>query len=407
MNEEEIKFFKDLVDGLKKQDDLFQQLGKINNWMRDCIGVALGRYAERSEQSEAWQSPQNINLPVGSNRTFREQEDDLMKNVRYRKNGSYEFRKMIKGVNYQFTSKNKEKVKAYIADLKRKTKALLPDTRIDSSILFCDYAEEFYHLFKENKASDSSKEEWGIALKFFREKFDKAFRSYTAFDFQREINKLAERAPNTALKTFHKIRAICRKAFALGTIKINISEIIEKPVFESETRRALTIKEQVRFLKGLKHRDDDLQAFCLFCLITSARREEACRYKPEHYNNRNHTLFVNGTKTLNAPRTIKVTESFAQLLQKIGKGFKYKPDYYSREAKEIFKKIGSPDLVLNCLRHTCATNMVYLGISSDYRKHIMGHSTVKTTDKVYTHIEVGIKRSRIELIYKNLYFTDF
>ncbi len=399
MDEEEIKFFKDLVDGLKEMES-------INNWMRGCIGVYLGRHAERSEQSGCWQSSQNTNLPVGSNRTFDFQEDDL-KNLRLRKDGRYEFRKMIKGVNYQCIDKNKKVVLDYMTNLKRKIKSLLPNTKQNTNVSFSDYAEEYYHLFKESKASDSSKEEWGIALKFFKEKFSRAFRSYTAFDFQREINKLAEKAPNTALKTFHKIRAICRKAFALGTIKVNIAEIIEKPEFESGTRRALTVMEQVKFLNVLKHRDDDLQLFCLFCLITSARREEACRYKPEHYNARNHTLFVNGTKTLNAPRTIKVTESFAQLLQKIGGGFKYQSDYYSREAKEVFKKIGSPDLVLNCLRHTCATNMVYLGISSDYRKHIMGHSTVKTTDKVYTHIEVGVKRSRIELIYKNLYFTDF
>ncbi len=406
MEEDQIKFFKDLVDGLKKQDDLFQQLGKINTWMRDCIGVALGRYAERSEQSESWQSSQNSNLPVGSNRTFDFQEADL-KNLRLRKDGRYEFRKMIKGVNYQCIDKNKKVVLDYIADLKRKMKSLLPNTKQNANISFCDYADDYYHLFKENKASASSRAEWNTALKLFREKLNRSFRSYAAFDFQKLINEIAEIAPNTAKKTYNKIRAICRKAFLSGIIKTNIAEIIEKPEFEEKPRRALTILEQVKFLNQLKHEEEDIQIFCLFCLITSARREEARKYKPSDFNKRNMTLFVNGTKTLNAPRTIRVTSEFADLLQKVGKGFKYTSDHYSRVAKGIFEKIGSPDLVLNCLRHTCATNMVYLGISSDYRKHIMGHSTVLTTDRVYTHIEMGVTKARMQLIYKNLYFTDY
>lgn len=330
-----------------------------------------------------------------------------MKNIRLRKDGRYEFRKTIKGVNYQYINKSKEKVKEYCADLKRKMKSMLPDTKVDVSISFCDYAEEYYHLFKEQKASDSSKAEWNTALKFFKERFNKNFKSYSAFDFQREINKLSEKTPNKAKKTYNKVRAICRKAFLTGLINTNIAEIIEKPEFEETPRRALTLKEQVKFLNVLKHENEDFQIFCLYCLITSARREEARKYKPSDYNPRNNTLFVNGTKTLNAPRTIKITEDFAQLLKKVGKGFKFTSDYYSRKAKEIFEKIGSPDLVLNCLRHTCATNMVYLGIPSDYRKHIMGHSTVLTTDRVYTHIEIGVTKERMHLIYKNLYFTDF
>ncbi len=330
-----------------------------------------------------------------------------MKNIRLRKDGRYEFRKTIKGVNYQCINKSKEKVKEYVIDLKRKLKSLLPDSKINASIAFCDYAQDYYHLFKESKASVSSKAEWNTALKYFREKFNRSFRTYSAFDFQREINRIAATAPNTAKKTYNKIRAICRKAFLTGLIKTNIAEIIEKPEFEETPRRALTLKEQVKFLNALKHEDEDFQIFCLFCLITSARREEARKYKPSDYNPRNNTLFVNGTKTLNAPRTIKITEDFAQLLKKVGTGFKFTSDYYSRKAKEIFEKIGSPDLVLNCLRHTCATNMVYFGISSDYRKHIMGHSTVLTTDRVYTHIEMGITKERMHLIYKNLYFTNF
>lgn len=182
---------------------------------------------------------------------------------------------------------------------------------------------------------------------------------------------------------------------------------MEAPNVQYGIRRALTYKEQVAFLEEAKKEDEDTQNFFLFCLITSARREEAHRYKPSDLDRKNKILFVNGTKTLNAPRRINVTDAFIKILDKIGKGFKHTSDYYSRQAKAIFEKIGSPDLTLNCLRHTCATNMVYLKIPVDYRKHIMGHSTTQTTDKIYTHIEVGITKQQIEKLYKGLYFTNF
>ena len=341
---------------------------------------------------------------IGSNRTFENQEDDL-KNIRQRKDGRWEYRKTINGHKYQFISKNKTAVKEYGAKVTKMIKSSISFPK--SNITFCDYAEDFYKTFKERKASESSKAEWNTALKVFRQRFNKTFKNYTPNEFQKFLNELCEEAPNTAKKTYNKICAICKKAFLSGIIKINISEILEKPEFEENTRRALTVLEQVRFLNYLKKEEIDTQNFCLFCLITSARRQEAYRYKSKYFNKRNMTLFINGTKTLNAPRTIKVSTGFSKILESIGSGFKHTADFYSRKAKEIFIKMGCPDLTLNCLRHTCATNMVYLGIPAEYRKHIMGHSTIVTTDRVYTHIELGIKKSRIELIYKDLYFTDF
>lgn len=345
-----------------------------------------------------------IKIINGSNRTFEEQEDDL-KNIRKRTDGRYEFRRTINGQNFQYINRDKELVKKYASSINKKIKEAFGG--INTNISFYDYANEYFKLFKQIKASESSKAEWNTALKNFKDVFSKPFRSYSPNDFQCYINYLAEIAPNTAKKTFNKIRAICKKAFLSGIIKINIAEIIEKPEVEENTRRALTIYEQVKFLNFLKKEDEDMQCFCLFCLITSARREEAYRYKPADFNKQHNTLFVNGTKTLNAPRTIKITNTFSKTLKKIGKGFKHTADYYSRKAKEIFIKMGSPDLVFNCLRHTCATNMVYLGISPEYRKHIMGHSTIITTDKVYTHIDVTVTKSRMLLIYKDLYFIDY
>lgn len=330
-----------------------------------------------------------------------------MKNIRKTPSGVYQFRKQINGKTYQFSNKNKAKVIEFKRKFDKKAKSLTSDGLEQNRVKFNEYARTYFSLYRQNKVKERTQEEWENAFKYFDKYFNKEFRKIKAEEFQVVLNRLEKERPTTTLKLYNKICAICKKAFALKIIDLNIAEILEAPNVQYGIRRALTYKEQVAFLEEAKKEDEDTLNFFLFCLITSARREEAHRYKPSDLDRKNKILFVNGTKTLNAPRRINVTDAFIKILDKIGKGFKHTSDYYSRQAKAIFEKIGSPDLTLNCLRHTCATNMVYLKIPVDYRKHIMGHSTTQTTDKIYTHIEVGITKQQIEKLYKGLYFTNF
>lgn len=334
-------------------------------------------------------------------------EEDLTKNIRITKSGCYEFRKTINGKNYRYCSKSKTKVLEYIQKFKRTIKDIVSGKLEESNVKFNEFARKYFETYRRRKVGKRTAEEWESTFKQFDKFFNKQFSKIKPDEFQIFINKLEEEKPITSIKFYNKICAICKKAYALQIIKYDIAEILEAPNAQYGIRRALTYQEQVEFLNEAKKLPEDTYLYLIFCLITSARREEAKRYKPEDLDRKNKTLFVNGTKTLNAPRRIKVTDAFIKLLDKIGKGFQHTADFYSREAKAIFDKMGSPDLTLNCLRHTCATNMVYLKIPVDYRKHILGHSTTVTTDRIYTHIETGVTKKQIEKLYPNLYFTDF
>lgn len=355
-------------------------------------------------EPDYWKAQQSKIQVIGSNRTFNKNKEDDLKHIRKRKDGRWEYRRQINNISYQKIDRNYNIVREYAININKRLKGNMSP---DKQQTFYEYAEEFYQLYKASKVGSSNQIEWKSALNNFKTLFNIPLKKCLPEDFQRYLNKLAVDHPTTAKKTYNKITAICKKAFAMGLIKINIADVIEKPDVQEKTRRGLTLLEQVQFLNYLKKEDVDIQCFCLFCLVTSARREEAHRFKPADFNRKNMTLFVNGTKTLNAPRTIQITKSFAKVLELIGEGFKHTSDYYSRKTQAIFKKMGKNDLVFHSLRHTCATNMVYLGIPTDYRKHIMGHSSILTTDRVYTHLEIGVKKSRMLLIYKDLYFTDF
>ena len=330
-----------------------------------------------------------------------------MKNIRKTSSGVYQFRKQIEGQEFQFSSKSKTKVIEFKKSFEKNIKKIASDNLQQQNIKFNDFARTYFTLYRQKKVKERTQEEWEGTFKYFDKYFNKQFNKIKAEEFQNFLNILEDKKPTTALKIYNKVCAICKKAFALNIIKLDIAEILEAPNVTYGIRRALTFDEQVKFIDEINKKPDDEKIYFLFCLITSARREEAVKYKPKDLNRINRTLFVNGTKTLNAPRTIRVTDKFISLLDKIPNGFKHTSDYYSRVAKGIFEKIGANDLTLNCLRHTCATNMVYLGIPVDFRKHVMGHSTTVTTDRIYTHIEVGITKKQIQKLYGNLYFTDY
>lgn len=391
---EVIVMLEDVLEGSKRGIDILA-------YIRQCANLLITRM--RKDFYDCSSKEREI-ATLGSN--CLQLEGGNLKHIRKRKDGRWEYRRTIGGKSYQKISKDFEDIKKFRTEVNDIYKSLLKNQNTNV-VSFVDAYKEYYKLYKQNKLADGTKEEYITAEKYFDKAFKKPFCRLTAADFQSFINDIAEEHPTTALKLYNKIRAVCRKAYLTGTIKTNIGEIIEKPDITSKVRRALSFDEQKKFLALLTTQSQDVKVFCLFCLITSARRDEAIKLESSHFDRQKMTLFINGTKTLNASRTIKITQKFADLLESIDFKFKHTADFYYRETKKIFKQMGANDLTLHCLRHTCATNMVYLKISSDYRKHIMGHSTILVTDKVYTHIDTNVTKDDIEKLYDGLYFTDF
>lgn len=387
---DDMEFHREVYDGLHKIID-------IAKYILACDLIKVGREKHQEEKK----------IVVLNGTSPSKNEEDDMKNIRQTKSGVWQFRKKIDGKEYTYSNKLKTKVVEFKRDFEKELKTKGSEKLISETIKFNDFAKQFFETYRRRKVGKRTMEEWTGAFKYFDKFFNKQISKIKPEDFQNFINELVDEKPTTALKLYNKICAICRKAYALQLIKLDIAEILEVPDVHYGIRRALTYDEQVKFLKEAKKLPEDTYIFFIFCLVTSARREEARRYKPSDLDRVNKTLFVNGTKTLNAPRRIKVTDAFIKLLDKLSVGFQHTADFYSREAKAIFEKIGAPDLTLNCLRHTCATNMVYLKIPVDFRKHVMGHSTTITTDRIYTHIEVGVSKEKIEKLYPNLYFVKF
>ncbi len=72
------------------------------------------------------------------------------------------------------------------------------------------------------------------------------------------------------------------------------------------------------------------------------------------------------------------------------------PDYVSRHLTALIKTVAVPVITLHQLRHTAASLMLEAGADLKYVQHVLGHSSIYITAKLYVHItrRLDLKRSR-------------
>ncbi len=395
MEEDQIKFFKDLVDGLKKQDDLFQQLGKINTWMRDCIGVALGRYAERSEQSESWQSSQNSNLPVGTNCSSIK-ESDFMKNVRHREDGRWEYRKQIQKQSVSIIKPTKEQLLIALKKIRKKPAEKLIRDIQDKS--FGKFSEYWLETFKAKTVSPACLHSYRNILKNHLTPLNEIMlKDIRLSDIQQVINTKTGRVRELCYLT---IKQILKQAYYEDYIKKDLAQFVVKGKIEKHVRRNLNFREQEILWNSLK--DDHLSLLIKFYLLTGARRAEAQITKENLFKETNGCfVLLEGTKTESSKRYVKISEKlYDELMAVSGENVFYR-DWKSIEKRfRVFvKEIGLKEISIHRLRHTFSTNLQVLEVPDKLRQNYLGHASIVTTNDVYTHLDPTLTKEKLTELY--------
>lgn len=73
-------------------------------------------------------------------------------------------------------------------------------------------------------------------------------------------------------------------------------------------------------------------------------------------------------------------------------GHTYSPDYVSHRFNDLLKKHNLPHIRFHELRHSCASMLIGIGWTLKDVQEWLGHSDIKMTANIYSHIEVGRKR---------------
>ncbi len=327
--------------------------------------------------------------------------DEDMKNIYKRKDGRYEYSKMIDNERIYIINRSKSELEKQVREIKLKNK------KQKNTHLFKNIVLEWYSNFKEPYIKENAKQIYNASLnKHILPKLgNKSINKITFKELQIFINQIDKKRMQEII--CQHIKAVFDYAYSNRYININPAIALKLPKKQSkEIIKPLTIEEQQKLLKEIK--GSKFETFIIFSLILGTRRNETLAFKIEDINQEKQIIHINGTKTENAERDIKISKDMIQLLLNNNKTqpyFNFRSDYVTKEISKLLKSLGI-EKTLHALRHTTATNLFYLGYKDKERQQYLGHANITTTNNIYTYLENDIKKEDIHKLYNNLYYEN-
>ncbi len=389
-------FAKDINDGLNKIMD-------VCKWLKDCLLVEAGR------NLKTWQSENEKIINVEANVSdIKKKEIGNMakiKNIYHRKDGRWEYIKKQNGNKIYLIASTKEKLLEKVKEEKANNKKQTQK----ETLTFVKWCLRWLEVYKQDLRISSQKRYKQIIEKYIQPFFkDTALKKVNQEKVQQFVNSLVgERNKEYAFLT---VRQALKQAFINKKIQEDISSMLVKPKRHRKIRRtAMSLVEQQELMRVLQEYEPNVKMFIIFSIILGTRRSETMRFKLSDINELTKRIHIRGTKTYGADRNIKISEDMINLLKhNVERGenenyFYYNPDYYTKKIQEIYAKAKVRDKTLHDLRHTCATNLLYLGMPDKFRQQYLGHANIVMTNDVYTNLQDDITKDGLLKLYNNLY----
>lgn len=195
-------------------------------------------------------------------------------------------------------------------------------------------------------------------------------------------------APATINRSLGALKKALGMAWASGKTPVDYSGLVKR-LPENNARTVYLTMDQVKFLADCA--SENVKAAIWIALLTGCRRGEVCKIRSEDIGDDVIRLPAGNTKTLRY-RQVPITPALRPWL-------KYLPLPINFEGvKSGFRrarvKAGMPNIHLHDLRHSCATILLCLGVDLYVVRDILGHTSIKTTER-YAHTMVQPQRDAL------------
>ena len=197
-----------------------------------------------------------------------------------------------------------------------------------------------------------------------------------------------ELAPATINRSLGALKRALRVGWERGQCAEDWSGQIKR-LPENNARDVYLTVEQVAKLAS--HASKAVQAAIWIALLTGCRRGEVLAITPADIGADTITIRAGNTKTLRT-RTVPIVPALRPWLQQVPLPINFeglKSGF--RRAREA---AGMAHVHYHDLRHSCATILLSLNVPLDVVRDILGHSTIKTTER-YAHALVDRQRSAL------------
>jgi integrase len=195
--------------------------------------------------------------------------------------------------------------------------------------------------------------------------------------------------PGTINRTLGTVKKALHMAWELNRTPEDFSRHIKR-LPENNARDLFLTIEQVQAIAN--HASPQTKAAIWVAILTGARRGEILAIKPEDIGPDSITIRASNTKTLRT-RTVPIVPALRPWLAHLPLAMNYeglKSGFRrAREAAEM------PHVRFHDLRHSCASLLVNMGVPLEVIRDILGHTTVKTTER-YAHLSTEKARTALE-----------
>lgn len=200
-------------------------------------------------------------------------------------------------------------------------------------------------------------------------------------------------APATINRSLGALKKALRIAWERGHTAIDYSAHVKR-LPENNARSIYLSIEQVQTVAN--HASDNVRAAIWIALLTGARRGEICKLKAEDIGKHDLIIHAGNTKTLRT-RTVPIVPALRPWLKFIplpiaAEGIKTG----WRRAREA---ANMEEVNFHDLRHSCASILIASGADLFTVSKILGHSSVKTTER-YAHMQIEQQRSAMLKAFK-------
>lgn len=318
-----------------------------------------------------------------------------MKHIRQRQDGRWEYRITKNCKTTSIYAKTQKQLLSKIKKLKQADNQQL--VVIDKTFIYL--ARTWYQKFKQGIKSANIYHLY-IEKYFIVELFNKNIGDIQYSELQDFLLSVSNKN-RVADYCYLIIKGVYEYAIKLDYIKKDLSKIIDKPKNRTIKGRPFKIKEQRLILENLDK--TPIANEILFYILVGCRREEALFVTEEDIDYEKLTVFIDGTKTGNAKRTVPISKAFAEILKKnFSAMFKMKKRYYTDKFREYLELLNLKGK-LHWLRHSYSTNLYYLGVPDKQRQYYLGHGSIVITNDIYTTLDPSITKEDVVNLYNKLY----
>lgn len=201
------------------------------------------------------------------------------------------------------------------------------------------------------------------------------------------------------------LKACLKSAVNHGLIKKNPYDIIILAPKSNKHKDALTFEEQEKLFKYIENKK--IGIIILIYLLTGLRKSELNFESIEKdINFENKTLKainLKGRNNATRYKYIRLDSKFiSMIMNSLDSIHSFNTEQAYREIYTLMRNLGIKKSVVN-LRHTFATNHLYLGTPDYIISKEMGHSTSQITKDNYMNIDFNLNKEKIIKLYNNLY----